>query len=292
MDIPRVNHDLITHHSVVDLDLKLPPGTNKKRFFVPDTNAQSTEERLKAAAASADNILLWRLPIPYLIDASVDAKTKELIEEAIQRFSTKTCLSFEVKGEMDRDFIRFRGDGTGCWSYVGRIGGEQPVNLQRGNCGSIVTVLHEILHALGFWHEQSRPDRDDYVTIHYNNIQPQAIRNFDKRRPSEVDSKSSPYDYKSVMHYKAWYFSRNGENTISRKDGGPPDFNNDIGLTSNDVAQLKSLYMCDGKGEWSSWSDDACSVSCGGGVVMRKRDCEQVINSFFHQHFRRFSSFT
>ena len=160
------------------------------------------------------------------------------------------------------------------------------MNLQNGNCASIVTVLHEILHALGFWHEQSRPDRNNYVTIHYENILPQAVRNFEKRRQNEVNSGESPYDYKSVMHYRSWYFSRNGKNTISRKDGEPPVFNNDYGLTENDVDQLKSLYRCDGKGEWSSWADEVCSVTCGTGVVLRRRECSQVNLahrfSFFH----------
>ena len=40
------------------------------------------------------------------------------------------------------------------------------------NCKKYTIVLHEIMHTLGFWHEQSRPDRDDYVTVFYENIKP------------------------------------------------------------------------------------------------------------------------
>ncbi len=43
-------------------------------------------------------------------------------------------------------------------------------------CDSTGTVLHEILHALGFWHEQSRPDRDNHLVIVFDNVLPGEIR--------------------------------------------------------------------------------------------------------------------
>ena len=56
-----------------------------------------------------------------------------------------------------------------CFSYLGMIGGRQTVNIGRG-CEYKGIVQHEILHALGRVHEQSRPDRDQYVIINKNNI--------------------------------------------------------------------------------------------------------------------------
>lgn len=63
-----------------------------------------------------------------------------------------------------------------CWSYVGRYGGAQIVSLQapddKGpNClGSEGRAMHELLHALGLFHEQSRADRDKFVKIHLDNV--------------------------------------------------------------------------------------------------------------------------
>jgi len=49
------------------------------------------------------------------------------------------------------------------------------VNVSIGpRCVVTGAVMHEVLHALGFWHEQNRPDRDNFVTIHFDNIMPGA----------------------------------------------------------------------------------------------------------------------
>ena len=57
-----------------------------------------------------------------------------------------------------------------CWSYLGRIGSGQILSLVKPQCIDKGTVIHELLHALGFWHEHSRPDRDEHIQVIWNNI--------------------------------------------------------------------------------------------------------------------------
>ena len=49
--------------------------------------------------------------------------------------------------------------------------GSQDVSVQQDGCMYKGTIVHEYLHALGFQHEQARPDRDNYLKVYYQNIE-------------------------------------------------------------------------------------------------------------------------
>lgn len=93
-----------------------------------------------------------------------------------------------------------------CWSWVGRIGGEQELSVgdhssSNAYCLTRRVVIHELGHAIGFWHEHTRPDRDQFVTIIWENILPGKEIYFHKYSHLQVDSLNVKYDYESIMHF-------------------------------------------------------------------------------------------
>lgn len=90
-------------------------------------------------------------------------------------FNNETCVQF-VERTDEQDYIMFNNDRGGCYSYLGKQGGGQVINFRYPECmRKTGTIQHEMMHALGFIHEQSRPDRDEYVTIHWENVDDSKI---------------------------------------------------------------------------------------------------------------------
>ena len=99
---------------------------------------------------------------------------------------------------------------------MGKHPGDNYLNLGEG-CDTKRIIQHELLHSSGIHHEQSRPDRDNYVEIHTDCIRDNQHHNFKK----QINSKTYnlPYSAESIMHYGAGYFGKdNGKcKTITSK---------------------------------------------------------------------------
>lgn len=102
------------------------------------------------------------------------------------------------------------------------------------------TILHELGHAIGFWHEQSRPDRNEYINVLWDNVPDTHEDNF--KIVNQINSLGVGYDYNSVMHYNSDAFG-SGRNTIQAKDPTIP-LGLAVELSELDVLQTNLLYSC------------------------------------------------
>ncbi|XP_054756505.2 blastula protease 10-like [Lytechinus pictus] len=193
----------------------------------------------------------WTLNIvPYEISPSSSGDS-QVIRAAMDHWEQHTCLRFEPRTSSHASdlghntylsFIK----GGGCWSFVGRVfNGEQQISIGSG-CEYLGIVAHEIGHAIGFHHEQSRPDRDDYINVHFENIQSGLEDNFEKYDWNYVTTRNVEYDVGSVMHYGSHGFSSNGQPTITTID--PLQMHllgNRAGLSNADITLANLIYECD-----------------------------------------------
>ncbi|MGR0318915.1 M12 family metallopeptidase [Agromyces sp. ZXT2-3] len=174
--------------------------------------------------------------IPYEIDGGLSNPSR--VTNAIAHWESRTPFRFVVRtGESD--WLRFVG-GSGCASFVGRRGGGQAITLGTG-C-SVGSTIHEIGHALGLWHEQSREDRDSFVRINWANIEPGREHNFNQHISDGDDL--GAYDFGSIMHYSPLAFSRNGLPTIDALVPLPAGvvMGQRDGLSAGDIAAMRQMY--------------------------------------------------
>lgn len=197
---------------------------------------------LQSRNAMADMSQRWpENRIPYTISKEFNQKERSIIARAMQTYHNNTCVRFEAKNSKDGDYL-FIYPGLGCASLVGRMKKMQPVLLGKG-CVFSGIVEHELMHAVGFWHEQSRADRDEFVKINWQNIQKGMAYNFAKLSGKEVQHLGEEYDYSSVMHYGTHAFAKGSAPTITPLKSGVV-IGQRKGLSSIDIAKINKLYDC------------------------------------------------
>ena len=148
--------------------------------------------------------------VPFTFASDVSTTNRQRALEAMAALNESVAdINFIYRTNED-NYIQFI-NSPETYNYstsAGMAGGMQQVAITSGSWSSQGIIEHELIHALGWYHEQARPDRDTFVTINWNNIESGFESQFSLRAESATNG--SLYDYDSVMHYGACSFSSCG----------------------------------------------------------------------------------
>lgn len=190
-----------------------------------------------SGVVNAPTIRLWDSnTIAFYIQPTL--REPERVLRALELFSN-TVIHFVPYTDQE-DVMVFEESSGICKSYVGKIGGKQPLWISP-NCAPD-DIAHEILHALGFVHEQNRTDRDHFVELFPDNIDEQYKDNF-YRLPAELMKVSglAGFDFESLMMYPPSMFSKNGQPTMQSRIKDQ-EIRPASGLSVKDVERINKAY--------------------------------------------------
>lgn len=194
--------------------------------------------------------------VPYTISPRLDIEQRKAVLEGMDTIQSLSCIGFVPfmgqtgDHESPRLHIRLARSGGGCWtSFTGFSGGRQTLTLEPKACFSKSTILHELMHVLGFLHEHNRPDRDDHVLVIWDRVPAEKRYAFKKRSYNSTyfPDRLTPYDHRSILHYSEYAFTARKDSEmvkptmISKKGlrlGGAKT------LSPMDVYRLNRIYNC------------------------------------------------
>ena len=207
--------------------------------------------------------------IPYIISNSFPSDLREKIRNALNDLGWRSGVVKFVAYNRSRHGNKRRLKvelGSACRSYIGSYPSmpEQIITLRKGCAKRFRVVQHEFLHALGFWHEHSRSDRDTWIDVFEENIKSNYLYDYQKRAATSIFATGMKYDYKSIMHYKSNYGKKKGAGpTMLGKDGS---FLKPAGrATKLDLLELRLLYQCApgvGPRTFNQYKNDPCPPNC------------------------------
>jgi len=181
-----------------------------------------------------------RAQLFFTIHKDVSAVGVKMIHDAMAHIEAKTCFRFAERTNQ-KDYVEFT-ESSKCESPIGFFLGKRVVHAGK-QCG-LQTTIHEIMHSIGFFHESSRPDRDLYIKINWQNIDLFRWDQFKRMSKQYIDSMGSPFDYGSIMLYSDDVFRKRGVTgpTIEKLKNTGPALGKWNGLSALDAEQVRKLY--------------------------------------------------
>ncbi|XP_065095352.1 astacin-like metalloprotease toxin 2 [Ochlerotatus camptorhynchus] len=145
-----------------------------------------------------------------------------MIKQAMDSISFISCVRFEERTN-EAGYVRITSEDSGCWADSGRSSQRSQLNLGPGCFATNGTTLHEFMHTLGFLHQHTRPDRDRYVQVMYENViqYPEILFNFEIIDPWTDSAFPLPYDFDSIMHYGPSMYSRDPHRLVTIASRNP-----------------------------------------------------------------------
>ncbi|MBO0936019.1 M12 family metallopeptidase [Fibrella sp. HMF5335] len=221
-----VSYQLINGKAVFQGDIILSP------------NELTDPEHATTGAGRTLKSLRWTNKIVYYtIDPALP--NQQRVVDAMNHWVANTGIRF-VQRTNQYSYVTFQ-NGSGCSGYVGRVGGQQWITM--GTECTVGNVIHEIGHTVGLYHEHSRADRDQYLTVNMANAQPGHDIDFQTYTQMNKDGfdQAGGLDFNSIMLYNSWAFSANGQPTITKKDGSTFNAQRN-GLSPLDIATVQTMY--------------------------------------------------
>jgi hypothetical protein len=176
--------------------------------------------------------------IYYTVASNMGSINANKITSAVNEYNSKTNAQWIPRTNQSNyvEFIFGSSSGSDGWAHIGYQGGKQNVSLDQYI--SVGSVIHEMGHSVGLYHEHTRKDRDQYVKILWNNIQDGQAYNFNIYN-SGTDI--GPFNINSVMMYWPTSYSKNGQPTITRANNTSFTYNR-TGFTTGDINTINAMY--------------------------------------------------